>query len=410
MCGLLHAQLKVNSSGDVSVNGDPYSTYHFSVYGSSYTSGNLRVNSNIYNYGNLYTKKIFSGYGGFGGYMQMDGDPNSNQVGYAVKISGGAESQALYVAGDSWINGTSFYSSDKRLKNEIADNKQQFNSILDRIANIESKEYHFKSRKELLAMHKSGEVFFSTDTISMYDKAYDLLKKEAANNKELTVQLTSCSDDELKELINKKYLKRAKWRYDIIEELEDDKYVVAEIPNYDTTRINYGFYAQDIEPVFPDLVKMDSVSGMYSVNYMGFVPINFQAIKELKQENEELRAELETIKSYLGINAQEEVKSKSAKKASSSLSDIEDVATISQNSPNPFSESTRIDCYLPESTKSATVYIYDMNGKQLKSYPLAGVGHCSLTITGGELYAGIFTYALVTDSGLVDSKRMVLTE
>lgn len=52
---------------------------------------------------------------------------------------------------------------------------------------------------------------------------------------------------------------------------------------------SYGFIAQEVEKIFPELVQTDE-KGFKAVNYGKLNIMSIQAIKELKQENEELRA------------------------------------------------------------------------------------------------------------------------
>ncbi len=66
-------------------------------------------------------------------------------------------------------------------------------------------------------------------------------------------------------------------------------------------KLQYGFIAQEIEKVFPDLVSEDA-SGYKTVNYIGVIPVLTNAIqeqqdeiKELKEENEELKSNLEEL-------------------------------------------------------------------------------------------------------------------
>ena len=81
-----------------------------------------------------------------------------------------------------------------------------------------------------------------------------------------------------------------------------------------------------------------------------------------------------------------------------------------QNSPNPFVNETKIGYYLPISVKNANIYIYNMNGEQLKSYQLLQRGVGNHVIKGSELSAGIYIYALITDEKVIDTKRMILTK
>lgn len=64
---------------------------------------------------------------------------------------------------------------------------------------------------------------------------------------------------------------------------------------------------------------------------------------------------------------------------------------------------------IPTAVETATVYIYDMNGLQISSYPIAGRGNTSLTIDGGTLKAGMYLYSLILDGSVADTKRMILT-
>ncbi|MGL5888247.1 MAG: T9SS type A sorting domain-containing protein [Bacteroidia bacterium] len=81
-----------------------------------------------------------------------------------------------------------------------------------------------------------------------------------------------------------------------------------------------------------------------------------------------------------------------------------------QNQPNPFSTSTEIRYFLPETTQSAECIIYSMDGKQLKRIPLQGEGNGSITINANELYAGMFIYSLVVNGKEVETRRMILTQ
>ncbi len=50
-----------------------------------------------------------------------------------------------------------------------------------------------------------------------------------------------------------------------------------------------GFIAQEVQKIFPELVQTDD-KGFLSVNYIGLIPHLIEAVKELKKENAELKA------------------------------------------------------------------------------------------------------------------------
>jgi hypothetical protein len=59
------------------------------------------------------------------------------------------------------------------------------------------------------------------------------------------------------------------------------------------TKFNYGFHAQDVQKVLPELV--DVSNEMYSIEYDGFIPILVEAIKELKEINNTQQKEIELL-------------------------------------------------------------------------------------------------------------------
>ena len=64
------------------------------------------------------------------------------------------------------------------------------------------------------------------------------------------------------------------------------------------TKTQYGFIAQEVEKVFPDLVGTDS-NGYKTVNYIGVIPVLTEAIKTQQEEIESLKSENEQLKSTL---------------------------------------------------------------------------------------------------------------
>lgn len=83
---------------------------------------------------------------------------------------------------------------------------------------------------------------------------------------------------------------------------------------------------------------------------------------------------------------------------------------LEQNNPNPFNTSTIIGFYLPTTIATANIYVYDMNGVQLKSYTVSERGKSNITIKGTELIASMYLYALIADGKVIDTKRMILTK
>jgi hypothetical protein len=80
------------------------------------------------------------------------------------------------------------------------------------------------------------------------------------------------------------------------------------------------------------------------------------------------------------------------------------------NAPNPFNESTTINCYIPESIQKAELCVYDMQGSLIKCLLVSERGMTAIQIQAGQLAAGVYTYLLIGDGKTSDAKQMILTK
>jgi len=85
-------------------------------------------------------------------------------------------------------------------------------------------------------------------------------------------------------------------------------------------------------------------------------------------------------------------------------------AVLYQNNPNPFSQQTNINYFIPTSSQSASLMVFDLQGKPAKTISISSFGAGSVIVNGNELNAGMYVYSLVVDGKIVDTKRMILTE
>jgi hypothetical protein len=159
-----------------------------------------------------------------------------------------------------------------------------------------------------------------------------------------------------------------------------------------------GFIAQDVQKVMPQIVMYDDSTDSYSMDYAKLVPVLVEAIKEQQIQIDSL------IKLSQGSNL------KSAQIATTASTENSEQASLDQNAPNPFSQSTLIGYYLPETINSATLNIYNMSGAPVKTISIFQKGKGRVTINGSELNPGMYLYTLIADGKEVDTKRMILTE
>ena len=166
------------------------------------------------------------------------------------------------------------------------------------------------------------------------------------------------------------------------------------------TKMSSTRYALDEESLrylFPELVYED-MDGNVSINYIEMVPLLVQSIKELKAEIDELKGN--DIKKAASRNVT----------ATSIEGPEADLFSVSQNEPNPFTESTTIKLSIPKKTQTAALIIYDMSGKQIKQISINERGKTSVNISSEGLAAGMYLYSLIADGKVISTKRMVLTK
>jgi hypothetical protein len=156
--------------------------------------------------------------------------------------------------------------------------------------------------------------------------------------------------------------------------------------NSDTTT-HFGFIAQELREVYPNLVSEDR-QGFLSVNYTELIPVLVDAIKELKTEINELKGN-GYVKQTTDV--------------------VMSNAKLYQNNPNPWTENTEIKFYVPEESGRASICIYDLVGSEIMKLDLNDRGYSTITIHGSQLKAGMYLYALLVDGKEIDTKRMILT-
>ena len=170
-------------------------------------------------------------------------------------------------------------------------------------------------------------------------------------------------------------------------------------------RRSFGFIAQEVREIFPELVYEDS-EGMLSIDYNGFIPLLVDAYKEMKETATELKAKVAEQETMIASLTGRKVK------GTASIDDIdsEEAIVLMQNRPNPFKDSTEIRCHLPENVSDAFICIYDLNGRQQIRLSIADRGDVAITVSGSSLQPGIYIYSLIADGQEADTKRMILTE
>ena len=213
----------------------------------------------------------------------------------------------------------------------------------------------------------------------------------------VNAQAITGSDERMKK--NKKELNKS---LDKILKLKGFKYDLA-IEDSITDIDQIGFMAQELQTTIPEAVVYDSAADIYGINYNAIIPILAEAMKEQQVIIEALQSEIDDIKIKSKDN-----NLKSAEGESTILSSSD--ATLSPNKPNPFNTETTIEYFLPSTISNATLYIYDLQGKQIKSINIVQRESGSETIYASELTPGMYKYSLVADGAIIGTETMILTE
>jgi hypothetical protein len=171
--------------------------------------------------------------------------------------------------------------------------------------------------------------------------------------------------------------------------------------------VQTGFVAQDVEKIAQsigyDFSGVDvGETGVYGLRYAEFVVPLVKAVQELSAQVIELT---ELVQHLQEKDATPALRSGSTDESTLPITG----ASLQQNSPNPFGQSTVIRYTLPKTDKQAQMVISNTAGSIVRQIPLQS-GTDSITVEGGALSAGIYYYSLYVGNGLVDTKKMILTK
>src|SRR6266540_830028 len=225
---------------------------------------------------------------------------------------------------------------------------------------------------------------------------------------------------------------------DIINKLKPKQYEFRQDGNYKLMNLpqgsHFGLIAQDVEKVLPDLVNdtkfetamaqpqaaetalpqiqesgktetQSEIIEFKALNYTELIPVLIKGMQEL---NDELKFEVRNLLAGQASLKSEIDKLKSVISSGNSLSTSLSNASIAQNVPNPFPNTTIIKYTVPSKFTSAQIVITDKNGKQLKQLNISDKGNGTLHVDASTLSSGTYNYSLVVDGKIVSTKQMVV--
>ena len=245
----------------------------------------------------------------------------------------------------------------------------------------------------------NGNIVFGSDA-RMKENIKDI-SKSLGKLRQLRSVSYNFKEDNKEQPIPEKFLEKG---FDI-EKMKAELKSIPKTNQYLLSRNFYGFLAQDVQKLFPDLVFEDSV-GMLSVDYIGMIPLLVNGLKEQQEQIEKQQLQIEELQAAVFSNI---LRSDTNTEEKTGINQVNvETSVLYQNAPNPFSERTVIRYFLPESTKTADIYIFNMQGSVVKKISANRSG--MIEIQGSDLQAGMYLYSLIADGKEVDTKRMILTK
>ena len=170
-----------------------------------------------------------------------------------------------------------------------------------------------------------------------------------------------------------------------------------------------GFVAQEVDAlvkkskyVFHGVDAPKNGNDPYSIRYAEFVVPLVKAVQELSVMNEERQKRIEQQQEQIDQLLKQLGKQGGILNASEFL--------LLQNDPSPSTSNTEIKMVLPGTVISATIIVYNLEGKQLKELKVSQRGDAAVTIPGNEFPAGMYIYTLIADGKVIDTKRVILTK
>ncbi len=168
--------------------------------------------------------------------------------------------------------------------------------------------------------------------------------------------------------------------------------------NYKSEKDNeskhYGFIAQEVKMLFPDLVS-EGKDGMLSVKTTELIPVLVEAIKEQNIEINKLKSEVAS----LSLNTTTGYKQGGMALNYNELYDCQ---------PNPFSSTTTVRFKLLNEISTAKLVVVNLLGETLIEHDVKGQN--KIEIDGSTLKPGTYLYTLFVDGKEVATKKMLLSK
>ena len=178
------------------------------------------------------------------------------------------------------------------------------------------------------------------------------------------------------------------------------------------SRKQYGFIAQELQLIYPELV-FERKDGILGVDYVAFIALIVETIKEQNTKIKDLEMQVNNCcKSSTNEEQLKKMNNTTGQGNNETTISIE-LASINQiilyqNEPNPFDGSTVIRYFIPENMQiEGYIVFYDSFGNEIKKVEIKETGAGKIEANAQNLAAGIYSYSLIVNGKVVDTKKMM---
>lgn len=169
----------------------------------------------------------------------------------------------------------------------------------------------------------------------------------------------------------------------------------------------YGFIAQEVKAVIPEVTSTSKEDGLVGVKYTEIIPLLTEGIKEQQAVIEDQQAQIieqeEKIASLEDRLAAIERNLSTSQNATTTFSNVK----LNQNRPNPFSNATTIEYEIPTDAANASLDIFTMSGQLVNSFNIEG-GAGVVELNANVLKNGTYVYAINLDGANVATNIMIV--
>ena len=170
-------------------------------------------------------------------------------------------------------------------------------------------------------------------------------------------------------------------------------------------KIHYGFVAQEVEEILPEVVEYNEKNDSYGIRYTELIPYLVAAIQAQQSQIEELKRQLSELKSRPFVQY---APTMSTSTNDMSSSNNPNTATLYPCQPNPTDEYTGISFLIPSDFQSAKLYVYNLSGVVLVEHVIVDSGFGSFQLNTKDFAEGTYLYSLYVNGEETNTKKLII--